>query len=308
MKGAEIVKPGEVSPFDDTGFLFAWNSTALGALKKCPRYFELSVLRGLRMKRESVHLLFGGAYAKALETYHRLKAEGNDHMQAMCAVTHQALVATWDAEEGKPWESDHNLKTRETLIRSIVWYLEHFIDDATSVLMIDGRPAVELSCKVEIEDGVFLTGHLDRVVEYSGDTYIMDQKTTGSTLSPHYFDQWSPSNQMSQYTLMGQLIFDMPVKGVIIDAAQIAVGFTRFERGFAHRTKGQITEFLADTKVWIAQARVYHQADHWPMNDTACDKFGGCAFRRICAKDPEIRETFLKADYEVNFYNPLSEN
>ena len=48
---------------------------------------------------------------------------------------------------------------------------------------------------------------------------------------------------------------------------------------------------------------------YWPMNDTACDKFGGCRFRGICSKSPSVRERFLSTDYvklpKEDRWNPL---
>ena len=42
------------------------------------------------------------------------------------------------------------------------------------------------------------------------------------------------------------------------------------------------------------------------MNDTACDKYGGCKFRDICSKSPNVREKFIKADFkEQPIWNPL---
>ena len=45
------------------------------------------------------------------------------------------------------------------------------------------------------------------------------------------------------------------------------------------------------------------------MNDTACDKFGGCKFRSICSKSPQVREQFLRSDFvkleEKDQWNPL---
>jgi ATP-dependent exoDNAse (exonuclease V) beta subunit len=76
-------------------------------------------------------------------------------------------------------------------------------------------------------------GHLDRLVRYGGDYYVQDQKTTGSSIGPWYFKRYNPDNQMSLYTAAGAVVFNTPVKGVMVDAAQVAMGFTRFERGFS---------------------------------------------------------------------------
>ena len=133
----------------------------------------------------------------------------------------------------------------------------------------------------------------------------MDRKTSTSTLATSYFDQYDPDNQMSLYTLAASVVYKTPVKGVIIDAAQIAVGFTRFARGFTYRTEAQIAEWLEDLKFWFHLAKERTDAKSWPMNDKSCHKYGGCPFRRLCGKSPEVREKFIETDYVVHKWNPL---
>jgi hypothetical protein len=208
-------------------------------------------------------------------------------------VVKAALSWTW--ADGLPWDSGHPSKTRETLIRSIIWYLDQFRDDpAKTVVLANGKPAVELSFRMELEWGpraaqvpdpldgnedghlgthteqpYILCGHLDRVVEFNSQTFGMDRKTTGSALTPYYFDNFSPDNQMSIYTIVTKVQFGVPISGMIIDAAQIAVGFTRFQRGFTYRTDAILEEWLQDFRHWTALAEGFAEAGHWPMNDRA---------------------------------------
>lgn len=201
-----------------------------------------------------------------------------------------------------PWDSDDTAKNRRTLVRSIVWYLDQYgkNDPFTVLTLADGRPAVELSFRLEIDllnpflEPYYFCGHLDLVGELGGQTYILDHKTTGTTLSSDFFTHFSPDNQMSLYTFAGQVIFDRPIAGVVIDAAQIAVGFTRFARGFASRTPKQIDEWYRDAVHYIKQAEYYHHEDYYPMNDRACFR---CQFKKICGRDPAVRSIFLKAEF-----------
>ena len=151
---------------------------------------------------------------------------------------------------------------------------------------------------------ILLSGHLDRVVEFSGDLWVLDRKTTKSTLGSYYFDQYSPNNQMTLYSLAGKVVLGTSVKGVIIDAAQIAVGFSRFERGFTLRTESQLEEWMENFREWVEQAHRFAQTNFWPMNDTACHQYGGCPFRGVCNKSPEVREKWL-ADFGTSFWDPL---
>lgn len=329
------------SPFlPGTKIQYAWDSTSLGWLKTCPRLYQYSMIEGWRARGSHVHLVFGQHYHSALELYDKLRlgvvqaymseSELPSHESALRDVVHDILCKTWEklgAPDGKPWDSEHPSKTRETLIRSIIWYLDQFRDDpAKTVVLANGKPAVELSFRMEMEWGpehstpvddygvpngepnpkpYILCGHLDRVVEFNSARYVMDRKTTGSALTPYYFDNFSPDNQMSIYTIAAKVQFQTPVAGVIIDAAQIMVGFTRFQRGFTYRTDTVLEEWLADFRYWTDLAEGFAERDHWPMNDKACGLYGGCLFRGICSKSPEVREKFLESDFERRPWNPL---
>jgi len=306
------------SPFlPGTHKQFAWDSTSLGLMKECPRKYFYTLVQGWRGRSESVHLRFGILYHAALELYDRLRAEGVDHESAVIGAVERTLRDTWDNHErspdgasilntGAPWAPEHSSKTRFTLIRSIVWYLDEFRDDAAkTVILANGKPAVELSFKFNIGEGILLCGHLDRLVNFQDGVFVMDRKTTGSTITQHYFAQYSPHNQMSLYTLAGQIVYSAPVRGVIIDAAQIAVGFTRFQRGVTYRTTANLDEWLGDFQMWRDFAWRCADREHWPMNDKACSNFGGCLFQSVCSRDPSVRDKILQAEFKHDPWNPL---
>lgn len=617
-----LVEPVTMSPFDDKGIQWAWNSSSIGLAETCLRKYQLRVLKGWSPSGLQVHLWFGGHYATAIERYHKLLATGMDREDVIQEIVRLALIDTWNHEytkgkkpkrkpgTGKPIDSLHNAKTRENLIRSIVWYCEKFKDDKCKVITLaSGKPAAELSSILHIDETISFCAHMDQLVEYGGEEYVMDQKaqplkthvlgekgwrkigelviddsiygcdgklhkitalhpkgitatyevtfnddssvlcgedhlwavkdnygrasvlslkqllsqppykkysiplidpiqhpraslplhpyvlgvllgdgylngnsiqlstskdwlvqnvaallplqesinkvktnnlnwtisggstlnaikelklkgilsglkfipniyllsseqqrrellrglldtdgswngksriydstspilindicelvrslggtaryrnrndgcyraslrlpelptgvgrryivsikqvddcetmcieidapdhlyvtehyivthnTTKYTLAPKFFADFNPNTQMSMYTFMGQSILSSPIKGVIIDAAQIAVGFTRFERGFTHRTKGELNEWFDDAMYIIETARHATREKFFPKNTSACGNYGGCEFRHICGRDPEHREKFLRADFiKKPMLNPL---
>lgn len=299
------------SPFvGDSNFQFAWDSSCLGTLKECPRKYYYTYILGYRLKGESIHLDFGGHYAKAMERYYKYRAAGADYDDALAETVRQALI------DSKEMSDDFSKKTKDTLIRSIVWYFDTYRQDdenTTKVVHLsDGSPAVELSFKMPTGlelNGVELLycGHIDRLVEFNSDRFVMDQKTTGGALGTYYFAQYNPDNQMSGYSLASRVIFNTPVQGVIIDAAQVLVGSTVFARSITTRTEAQLEEWLEDFSDWTALALRYAERKHWPMNDKSCHKYGGCPFREVCGHDPTVRQNFLETRFTVKHWNPLEE-
>ena len=210
------------------------------------------------------------------------------------------------------FESNDNRRTIQTLIRSVVWYCDQFEHDAAkTVVLADGSPAVELSFRMalplENPDGepYLWCGHIDKLVEFGGYKYILERKHTVSTLSGYYFDRYSPNSQVSGYATSVDVFFGEPVAGTIIDAAQVAVGFTRFQRGIAPRTAALKDEWLTATLHWIERAEQCAKAGYWPMNEESCMNYGGCQFRGICSKDPGARPAALRAEFVQEPWNPL---
>lgn len=284
--------------FDSNGVQFAWDATSLECAQTCLRKYYYNILEGWQPKRTSVHLIFGALYATALEHYYLHVAKGMTPDEALREIVREALTNSY----GK--EFDHSAKTRVNLIRSIIWYVEEFGDESDTAIKTliksNGEPAVEESFALEVADDLVLCGHLDRVVylgEPDGPKFWMDQKTSGSTIGPYYFEQFNPHNQFSLYTFAGQMIFNEPIRGGFIDAAQIAVGFTRFERAQTTRTQDQLDEWYENSLYTIDLAKSATMLNKFPMNLSACGNYGGCPYRSVCSRSPSVRDNYLRADF-----------
>lgn len=293
-----------------TKLQLAWDSTSIGALKTCPRYYEYTIVEGWTPRSLSVHLAFGQYYHSALEVYDHARSAGKSHAEATIAAVRRALSDTWT--NGRPWSSDDKNKNRFTLVRTVVWYLEHFAEDPMeTVQLANGKPAVELSFRFDpgirtsAGDAITLCGHMDRLASMASSIFVMDRKTTKSTLGQDFFQGFCPDNQFTLYTLAGKIVYGIPVQGVIVDGAQVAVTFSRFLRGPSLRSDAFLEEWLKELAFWLRMAEYYAGEDHWPMNDKACGNYGGCAFREICAKAPGVRKEWLERSYKRRVWDPL---
>lgn len=246
-------------------------------------------------------------FQEQLETFAGVICKECGHRHA---VDHQFRMT----EVYVPWKTDCTKRNRETLVRSVAWYIDQFgeNDPLQTVILADGRPAVELSFRMELGkasstgEEYIGCGYMDRVVQFGegGPVYVTDRKTTVTTPGEEYFSRYSPDCQMSMYSVAGKVCFDQPVQGCLIDVAQIAVGFTRFQRGMVHRTPAQLEEWLLDLDYWLKQAEHFALTGHYPQNDKSCFN---CNFRNICGKDPFVRHSFIETDFHRVDWNPLAE-
>src|SRR5215469_7459414 len=316
------------SPFlPGTNVQFAWDSTSLGYFKRCPRLYYYTMIEGWETRDESIHLRFGIEYHHALQVYEEAKAKGADHDEALCEAVYSLLTRIDDWNPDRDTKAGKN-KNPETLLRTTIWYLDEYKDDeARTLIWKNGTPAVEQSFKFELTWGpevkrnergqllpsqpYLLCGHLDKIVVYQDQRFVMDHKTTTWWLSARYFDAYEPDNQMTLYSLASKVVLhqDSPVRGVIIDAAGIEPEKSTFARGITYRTTDQLAEWVEDLKWHLEEAKRCATEGRWPMRDTSCDKYGGCKFREICSKSPKVRQRFLEGSFvkqaEEERWNPL---
>ncbi len=313
------------SPFlPDTKIQFAWDSTSIGAIKLCPRYYFYTIICGYVPKDESIHLRFGIEYHEAIQDYENLRASGVPFSDAVRETMGNLLVRSHNFDPD-PTTKAGQYKNPNTLRQLVIDYLDEFRNDPCETLILaNGRPAVELSFRWELDWGptqqhpdenpsvqpYILCGHLDRVVTYNDDLFVLDHKTTQSAPTDYYFAGFSPNNQVTLYSLAGQIVLDSPMRGVIIEAAQILLETpNRFVRRPIYTSDQLIHEWLGDLEPVLQMAEDYARAEYWPMNDTACGMYGGCKFRGVCSKNPEVRKHYLNADFtqleEKDRWNPL---
>lgn len=302
-------------------FQLTWDSTSLGWLKTCPAYYHYQMILQVQPRTKGVHLMFGQLYALGTETYAKLRAGGLDHHAATRGMVKAVLLAAGSRDEDGTWTpwnppADHrdaSIKNRYTLIRSLVWNVEDRLGSPFQVMRLaDGRAAVELSFEFpvfEVEgETISLAGHMDSIVENvessTRERFVSDDKTTKSALNAQYFQQYSPGNQMSLYSVAGRVILNRPVSGVLVRGAQILVEGTRFVTQQINRTPQVLDEWMEDTKYWITKAREFAVANRWPRNDLACGNYGGCPFQKVCARIPSHRAAWLREDFIHHQWNP----
>jgi len=329
-----VAMPAPSCFLEGTFIQYAWDSTSLGYLKTCPRLYYYHMICGYIAKDESIHLRFGGEYHAAIQDFENFRASGHQYEDALRETLRLLLIRIrdWDPDTGTKAGS---YKNPRTLVQLVVDYFDNYREDAAkTVILENGKPAVELTFRFELDFGpkilseslinqeigfqrglgrteedinpskpatqpYLLCGHLDRVVSMNDNIMVIDHKTTTSTLGDYWFNQFAPNNQMTLYTFAGKVVMDMEVKGVVIEGAQIGLEkfTTKFSRGFTYRSDDLIDEWLNDLEHHLNAAESFAEAGHWPMNDMSCDKYGGCRFRDICSKNPSVREHYLKSDF-----------
>jgi hypothetical protein len=305
-------------------FQTAIDSTSLGALKQCPRYYYYSIICGYTKVGVQIHLDFGSAAHHISESYQRLRSNGADHEEALEITIKRALIETWDYKANAPAFDDPQ-KNRISLIRFAVEYLDHYEKQGSPLRTIqleNGKPAVELTFLFDsgfrsfANEPILLCGHIDRLVQLNDDIYIADLKTTYEQIGSKYAERFTPDNQFTLYTLAGRVALGVPARGILLDAVQIGVNFVRFQRFPVYRPQPVLDEWLNALPFWVsimeecaiaANDRPNNPESAYPQNDKACGLYGGCQFREICGRSPMARKPIMDATFQIRRWDPAGE-
>jgi hypothetical protein len=167
------------------------------------------------------------------------------------------------------------------------------------------------------------TGKIDRVFKMQGQYYVDDHKHSSRVIN---FNEYTLSNQMMGYAVLGQLLTGQPIAGVRINGFIVHKGETLFERRIIPFSQKRLEGWVQDTDAWMARIessmRALHVAEQtlgaafrgdeedvlsaFPRNHNSCvHRYGMCGYAGICSLDPEIRMQSLAEDFKVVPWNPL---
>lgn len=254
---------------------------------------------GYRPKETVENLAFGTALHGGIEEFDKQMFEGVSRNQALLTALSTAIKL------GAPLaNSKDTARTIETLTRAVVWYAEQFREDqSVTAILPNGQPALEVRYEVPWPGTRYrFSGRIDKLASINDELYVVERKTTDAMLSDYYFNRYSPNTQVSAYIWALSEFLGVRISGVMIEAFQTAVSFTRIERGIVHRSRDQLQEFVANTAMYLNHADEYHETGVWPMNESACMLYGGCKFRPVCERPAERRKTWLDSDFDLKPY------
>lgn len=289
------------------------DSTSLNEFKICPRRYFYSIICGYQPIEQSVHLTFGILMHQAVEHYWQARLEEDlDHQSALRRVLREVLTETWDRERQRPWQTDAKNKNRFTLVRTIVWYLDTYQDDPVETIRLkSGKAAVELPFGVNTKyytstgENFVLRGKMDRLGKLNDFLYVADVKTTQRPINQGWFSKFTPDNQFSIYSIAAHMVYGTDVAGILVDGCQIVQTFSDFHRGIVQRTPEQREAWMQELSYFLMELEYCAEAKAWPMNDSACNLWGGCPFRPVCSAQTEsIKEMILEHEYRRRVWDP----
>jgi hypothetical protein len=190
-------------------------STSLATFRTCQRkfYFEQVLGRG---GDESVHTHAGACLAKALETSRRAFFERGDNAAQARDEAELELHKAW----GDPLRYAGETKNLHRVSQAIDKYFIDFpLDQDYRCVAIEKYFEAPLA-------GITYAGRADAIIEKGGLLWILDDKTTGSSLDSKWKAQWMRRAQFSAYcwgmSQIGLQVAGCLVRGISIQKSRIS--------------------------------------------------------------------------------------
>ena len=236
----------------------------------CPRKYQIIKLQGEgsdASNENNEHLDYGKALGEGLQCLMYTKDRDLAIVTALAAYH---------------WNETDN-KCMESMVLAIMTY--ELSDDWEVAILDNGKPALELSFKIELGEGDYYCGFMDAVMinRYTNKPGVFEVKTTGSMLndlSPMYKN----SPQGVGYSI---------VLSAIVPSADFSIHYPVVQLKRTWKPKIKVYEFektlkdrlewLIDLKIQYDQLCTYRDMDYYPKKGQSCLDFNRpCHLFGIC--------------------------
>jgi hypothetical protein len=267
------------------------DSTKIQSFMTCPRQYFYNYMLNWDKAEANVHLVFGEAWHKAMET---LLIYG--YSRDALVLAQMELEKVYRPHFSEMSDGIRFPKTPGFAAEMLSRYVERYVDDLKEFEVLH----TEVSGCVGITDDLSVYFKTDSILRKTagflkGKIFSLEHKTTRS-IDHAWSQQWSLKTQVGVYTHVLNCMFPPEdVYGVIINAAvfqKTKPGFLRFHQP---RTKDQMASWLFTTKLWmesiLAETECLTQELtipasgvmlSFPMNTESCSKYFGCAYHHLC--------------------------
>jgi hypothetical protein len=307
-----------------------WDSTIRASFANCMRKGYWEFIRNLRKSESNIDLLFGSAFAKAMEVAR--KSYYVHGRPAYAAQIDGIIAATniWERENGDevvPHKGDAANKTYAGLVDAIDSYFQRWpldTDELRPLALPNGELFIEKTFAFPIDGTahprtgkpIIYGGRLDMLsVWKDADLCIgVDEKTT-TRLGDSWSNRWLLRAQFTGYC-KGAEIYGYRVRHFHIRGIGIMKNDIAFAENIQTRKPWQIDSWLSQTRRDINRAiRTYQRMclepelglhTYWDQNlDAVCTLYNKpCSYIDLCASEKPERWIH---NYDDVVWNPLAD-
>lgn len=287
-------------------------------LHACNRRFQLGRLQADKPEQDiktSVTFAFGHAVGEGIQQY--LIARSSDHPNPLEFAIWKMFLA-WDCDL-----LEENEKQKKSFLAAVAMILhfqelilDGFVVGEYEVAYFEGKPAAELSFRIDLGDGFAYRGYVDLVLRHktSGQYLILELKTS----SANYINQNSYKN--SAQAIGYSVVLDKIAPGTSSYSVQYLVWLTKqsrfeafdFPKTFRQRVQW-LQHLLWDKKQITDMVAFYGNDGVWQTMGESCTDFGrDCDYLDVCGMETHrltspLTENQLTENKEFQFEYTIEE-
>lgn len=288
-------------------------------LHACPRKFQLNKMQAEKAAQDestSVTFAYGHAIGEGIQQY-LINRSMMDEQAAFDKALWKVFLA-WDTD--LLYENDKQKKGFFRAVATLLQFRElvqdGFMAEDYEVAYFEGKPAAELSFRIDLGDGFYYRGYVDLVLIHkpSGQYLILELKTS----SANYIDAYAYKN--SAQAIGYSVVLDTIAPGVSSYGVQYLVYMTKLQRfeafdfpkTFKQRVQW-IQDLMWDKKQIVDMEAFYGANGVWQIRGESCKDFGKvCEYMDVCGLETSrlvspLLESDLVEDKEYQFNFTLEE-
>lgn len=264
-------------------------------LHACPRLYQLQKMQAAKQDAEDINrtvtFAYGHAVGEGIQQY--LIARSDPSIADPVSHTLWKVFLAWDADL-----LAENEKQKKSFLRAVAAILQFvelvnagLLADDYEVAYFNGKPAAELSFRINLGDGFYYRGYVDLVLVHkpTGQYLILELKTSSATwVNPYMYKN---SGQAIGYSV----VLDAIAPGISSYGVQYLVWLTKLERfepfdfpkTFRQRIQW-LQDLMWDKKQVMELTEFYGTDGVWPIRGESCTRFGSvCDYMDLCQQNTE---------------------
>ena len=295
-----------------TPFPSVIDSSLVAAFRSCPYKAKMEFFEHWKSKSPSVHLHAGGAFARGIEVARRAFYEEDEPADEAIAQGCLALAQFYGDFECPP----DSPKSCERMIGALEYTLSVAFplaqDTAIPLTLAGGKRGIEFNFVEPLEfkhpetgDPVLYCGRFDQMVEFAGQPFGEDDKTT-SQLGASWSRQWDLRSQFTAYC-WGAAKAGIHLEGFLVRGTSILKTKYDHAQAITYRPQWMIDQWYEQLiKFDLPDMVRMWESGQWAMNlDHACTEYGGCGFKQVCLSRPAERVQWLESGFQRRKWDPV---
>lgn len=288
------------------------DSSLIAAFRSCPYKAKMEFLDHWKSRSPSVHLHAGGAFARGLEVARRAFYEQGLSPDEAIAEGCQALALFYGDFECPPDSGKSLVRMLGALEYSLTVAWPMTDDTAVPLSLAGGKRGIEFNFVEPVDfkhpetgDPLLYCGRFDMLVEFAGQAFGEDDKTT-SQLGASWSRQWDLRSQFTAYC-WGAKRAGINLEGFLVRGTSILKTKYDHAQAITYRPQWMIDQWY-ETLIKHDLPRMLQQweSGQWSMNlDHACTEYGGCGFKQVCLSRPNDRGQWLESGFQRRKWDPV---